>query len=197
MTCATAHFSGACSDKRPCVTYHQGQSIKRNCTRCSRHSRMSYVKDHRAACPLSPYQLVHAAEMVRDTFEQFYQQRYQLTVPQWRLMMVLGPNYPISQKELVEASGMDKVRISAKFTGWWRKGSCSPRAASTTSGSVWSPSPRRAHPVPAAQDRSGQLAAHPHRLPASTEARQSIRLHLQSVSDAIEQLHLLDSERPS
>lgn len=28
-----------------------------------------------------PYQLVHAAEMVRDTFEQFYQQRYQLTVP--------------------------------------------------------------------------------------------------------------------
>ena len=34
-----------------------------------------------------PYQLVHAAEMVRDTFEQFYQQRYQLTVPQWRLMM--------------------------------------------------------------------------------------------------------------
>ncbi len=32
-------------------------------------------------------------------------------------------------------------------------------------------------------------------LPA--EARQSIRLHLQSVSDAIEQLHLLDSERPS
>ncbi|MCR6555521.1 MarR family transcriptional regulator, partial [Aeromonas sp. CPF2-S1] len=36
-----------------------------------------------------PYQLVHAAEMVRDTFEQFYQQRYQLTVPQWRLMMVL------------------------------------------------------------------------------------------------------------
>ncbi|MGL4507089.1 MAG: MarR family transcriptional regulator, partial [Aeromonas sobria] len=45
-----------------------------------------------------PYQLVHAAEMLRDTFEQFYEQRYQLTVPQWRLMMVLGPNYPISQK---------------------------------------------------------------------------------------------------
>lgn len=32
-------------------------------------------------------------------------------------------------------------------------------------------------------------------LPA--EARQSIRLHLQSVSDAIEQLHLLDNEQPS
>jgi len=69
-----------------------------------------------------PYQLVHAAEMVRDTFEQFYQQRYQLTVPQWRLMMVLGPHYPISQKELVEASGMDKVRISREIHRLVEKG---------------------------------------------------------------------------
>ncbi len=68
-----------------------------------------------------PYQLVHAAEMLRDTFEQFYEQRYQLTVPQWRLM-VLGPNYPISQKELVEASGMDKVRISREIRRLVEKG---------------------------------------------------------------------------
>ncbi|QFI54623.1 MarR family winged helix-turn-helix transcriptional regulator [Aeromonas simiae] len=69
-----------------------------------------------------PYQLVHAAEMVRETFEQFYQQRYQLTVPQWRLMMVLGAQYPISQKELVEASGMDKVRISREIHRLGEKG---------------------------------------------------------------------------
>ncbi|SIQ74812.1 DNA-binding transcriptional regulator, MarR family [Aeromonas sp. RU39B] len=69
-----------------------------------------------------PYQLVHAAEMVRETFEQFYQQRYQLTVPQWRLMMVLGPHYPISQKDLVEASGMDKVRISREIHRLGEKG---------------------------------------------------------------------------
>lgn len=134
--------------------------------------------------------------MVRDTFEQFYQQRYQLTVPQWRLMMVLGPNYPISQKELVEASGMDKVRISREIHRLVEKGSCSPRAANTTSGSAWSPSPRR---LTLFQQLKTEAGSWQHTLTdyLPAEARQSIRLHLQSVSDAIEQLHLLDSERPS
>ena len=129
--------------------------------------------------------------------EQFYQQRYQLTVPQWRLMMVLGPTHPISQKELVEASGMDKVRISREIHRLVEKGI--PVHREQRAGQAHQPGllhPGGAHPVPAAQDGGGKLAAHlTDYLPA--EARQSIRLHLQSVSDAIEQLHLLDNEQPS
>ncbi|MGL5948676.1 MAG: MarR family winged helix-turn-helix transcriptional regulator [Aeromonas sp.] len=69
-----------------------------------------------------PYQLVHAAEMLRDTFEQFYEARYQLTVPQWRLMMVLGPYYPINQTALADACGMDKVRVSREIKRLGDKG---------------------------------------------------------------------------
>ncbi|MFQ2273250.1 MarR family winged helix-turn-helix transcriptional regulator [Aeromonas hydrophila] len=144
-----------------------------------------------------PYQLVHAAEMVRDTFEQFYQQRYQLTVPQWRLMMVLGPHYPISQKELVEASGMDKVRISREIHRLVEKGILFTESSEHDK-RVSLVSFTQAG-LTLFQQLKTEAGSWQHTLTdyLPAEARQSIRLHLQSVSDAIEQLHLLDSERPS
>ncbi|PJG58508.1 MarR family winged helix-turn-helix transcriptional regulator [Aeromonas cavernicola] len=141
-----------------------------------------------------PYQLVHAAEMLRDTFEQFYQQRYQLTVPQWRLMMVLGPHYPISQKELVETSGMDKVRISREIRRLVAKGILFTENDE--------------------QDKRISLVSLTHQglalfVQLKEEAgswqhtltdylpgafREAIRQHLHTVSSAIEQLQSLDKE---
>ena len=69
-----------------------------------------------------PYQLVHAAEMVRDTFGTVLS----AAVPTHRAPVApddgARPHYPISQKELVEASGMDKVRISREIHRLVEKG---------------------------------------------------------------------------
>lgn len=142
-----------------------------------------------------PYQLVHAAEMVRETFEQFYQARYQLTVPQWRLMMVLGPNYPISQKELVEASGMDKVRISREIHRLSEKGILQAQSCEQD---------KRVSLVSLTEQGEtlfsqlkSEASSWQHTLTdyLPSEARQSIRQHLQSVNEAMEQLHKLDEEQ--
>ena len=142
-----------------------------------------------------PYQLVHAAEMVRETFEQFYQARYQLTVPQWRLMMVLGPNYPISQKELVEASGMDKVRISREIHRLSEKGILQAQSSEQDK-RVSLVSLTEQGEALFAQLKS-EASSWQHTLTdyLPSEARQSIRQHLQSVSEAMEQLHKLDEEQ--
>ncbi|MFM4823663.1 MarR family winged helix-turn-helix transcriptional regulator [Aeromonas bivalvium] len=142
-----------------------------------------------------PYQLVHAAEMVRETFEQFYQARYQLTVPQWRLMMVLGPNYPISQKELVEASGMDKVRISREIHRLSEKGILQAQSSEQDK-RVSLVSLTEQGEALFAQLKS-EASSWQHTLTdyLPSEARQSIRQHLRSVSEAMEQLHKLDQEQ--
>ncbi|PTT47146.1 MarR family transcriptional regulator [Aeromonas sp. HMWF016] len=142
-----------------------------------------------------PYQLVHAAEMLRDTFEQFYEQRYQLTVPQWRLMMVLGPNYPISQKELVEASGMDKVRISREIRRLAEKGiiftenSEQDKRISLVSLTDTG--------LALFQQLKSEAGSWQHTLTdyLPSESREAIRQHLHSVSAAIEQLQSLDKEK--
>lgn len=119
------------------------------------------------------------------------------SVPQWRLMMVLGPHYPISQKELVEASGMDKVRISREIHRLVEKGIL------FTENSVQDKRISLVSFTPAGltlfQQLKTEAGSWQHTLTdyLPAEARQSIRLHLQSVSDAIEQLHLLDNEQPS
>ena len=142
-----------------------------------------------------PYQLVHAAEMVRDTFEQFYQQRYQLTVPQWRLMMVLGPNYPISQKELVEASGMDKVRISREIRRLVEKGIIFTESSEQDK-RIRLVSLTNAGLALFLQLKS-EAGSWQHTLTdyLPSESREAIRQHLHSVSAAIEQLQSLDREK--
>lgn len=142
-----------------------------------------------------PYQLVHAAEMLRDTFEQFYEQRYQLTVPQWRLMMVLGPHYPISQKELVEASGMDKVRISREIRRLAEKGIIFTESSEQD---------KRISLVSLTnvglslfQQLKSEAGSWQHTLTdyLPSESREAIRQHLHTVSAAIEQLQSLDKEQ--
>ena len=141
-----------------------------------------------------PYQLVHAAEMLRDTFEQFYEQRYQLTVPQWRLMMVLGPHYPISQKELVEVSGMDKVRISREIRRLATKGIIFTQSSEQDKRiSLVSLTEAGASLFNQLKNEAGNWQ---HTLTdyLPSGSREQIRQQLHTVSAAIEQLQSLDQE---
>lgn len=141
-----------------------------------------------------PYQLVHAAEMVRETFEQFYQQRYQLTVPQWRLMMVLGPQYPISQKELVEASGMDKVRISREIHRLGEKGIVTTEShAQDKRINLVSLS---ASGLKLFQQLKSDIASWETTLSQHLpdDSRSQINEQLKSLDEAIDKLHILDKE---
>ncbi len=59
-----------------------------------------------------PYQLSIASNAVSDRIAHQYQARFGLKIPEWRLMAVLGQGAPMSQRDLVAATRMDKVTVS-------------------------------------------------------------------------------------
>jgi DNA-binding MarR family transcriptional regulator len=59
-----------------------------------------------------PYQLSIASNAVSDLIASEYQVRFGLKIPEWRLMAVLGQGAALSQRELVQATLMDKVTVS-------------------------------------------------------------------------------------
>lgn len=59
-----------------------------------------------------PYQLSVASNAVSDLIARQYQARFGLTVPEWRLIAVLGQGRAMSQRDLVDATRMDKVTVS-------------------------------------------------------------------------------------
>ena len=59
-----------------------------------------------------PYQLSVASNAVSQLIAQQYQARFGLTIPEWRLIAVLGQGAPHTQTALVAATRMDKVTVS-------------------------------------------------------------------------------------
>ncbi len=59
-----------------------------------------------------PYQLSIASNAVSDLIASEYQVRFGLKIPEWRLMAVLGQGAPLNQRDLVQATLMDKVTVS-------------------------------------------------------------------------------------
>ena len=59
-----------------------------------------------------PYRLSVAANAVSDLVARAYQARFGLTIPQWRLIAVLGEDGPLTQQALCARTVMDKVSIS-------------------------------------------------------------------------------------
>ncbi|HTT05740.1 MAG TPA: MarR family winged helix-turn-helix transcriptional regulator [Steroidobacteraceae bacterium] len=58
-----------------------------------------------------PYRLSVAANAVSQLIARAYVDRFGLTVPQWRLMAVLGENSPLTQQALCGRTVMDKVTV--------------------------------------------------------------------------------------
>jgi DNA-binding MarR family transcriptional regulator len=59
-----------------------------------------------------PYRLSMASNKVSALIAKAYETRFGLSVPQWRVLVILSEGTPLSQKGLIERTAMDKVTIS-------------------------------------------------------------------------------------
>jgi DNA-binding MarR family transcriptional regulator len=59
-----------------------------------------------------PYRLSVASNKVSALIAKAYEARFGLTVPQWRVLLILSEGVAHSQKQLIERTAMDKVTIS-------------------------------------------------------------------------------------
>lgn len=59
-----------------------------------------------------PYQLSVASFAVSGVIAREYETRFGLRIPEWRVMALLGERGELSQRALVDASGMDKVTVN-------------------------------------------------------------------------------------
>ncbi len=80
-----------------------------------------------------PYQLSVASNAVSDRIARQYQTRFGLKIPEWRVMAVLGQGAPLTQRELVGATRMDKVTVSRASAALVERGLIA-RAASISDG---------------------------------------------------------------
>ena len=80
-----------------------------------------------------PYQLSIASNAVSDHIADYYRARFGLKIPEWRLMAVLGEGRPLTQRELVGHTRMDKVTVSRATAALVERGLVE-RAASESDG---------------------------------------------------------------
>lgn len=59
-----------------------------------------------------PYQLSITSNAVSGRIAQEYRQRFGLSVPEWRVMAVLGDSGALTQRDLTERTLMDKVAVN-------------------------------------------------------------------------------------
>jgi DNA-binding MarR family transcriptional regulator len=59
-----------------------------------------------------PYRLSVLAESVSRAFAQHYERRFGISIPEWRVMAVLGERSPQSTQEVIGRTRMDRVKVS-------------------------------------------------------------------------------------
>jgi DNA-binding MarR family transcriptional regulator len=59
-----------------------------------------------------PYRLSVVTEAVSSLFATRYQERFGLSIPEWRVVAVVGQQGGPSTQEVIERTGMDRVRVS-------------------------------------------------------------------------------------
>ena len=64
-----------------------------------------------------PYRLSVASNAVSRLIARAYEDRFGLTIPQWRLMAVLGEHGPLTQQAIGARTVMDKVTVSRATQG--------------------------------------------------------------------------------
>src|SRR5512144_474847 len=64
-----------------------------------------------------PYRLSVASNAVSGLIARSYQDRFGLTVPQWRLICVLAEDRALTQGQIVARTVMDKVTVSRAVQG--------------------------------------------------------------------------------
>jgi DNA-binding MarR family transcriptional regulator len=64
-----------------------------------------------------PYRLSVASNAVSRLIARAYEDRFGLTIPQWRLIAVLGEHGPLTQQAIAARTVMDKVTVSRATQG--------------------------------------------------------------------------------
>jgi DNA-binding MarR family transcriptional regulator len=64
-----------------------------------------------------PYRLSVASNAVSRLIARAYEDRFGLTIPQWRLIAVLSEHGPLTQQEIAARTVMDKVTVSRATHG--------------------------------------------------------------------------------
>ncbi len=59
-----------------------------------------------------PYRFSIVAERISRAFAARYQAEFGLSIPEWRVMAVLGERAPRSTQEVIETTEMDRVKVS-------------------------------------------------------------------------------------
>jgi DNA-binding MarR family transcriptional regulator len=68
-----------------------------------------------------PYRLSVASNAVSGLIARAYEDRFALTIPQWRLLCVLAEDGALAQGAIVARTGMDKVTVSRAAQGLLRR----------------------------------------------------------------------------
>ena len=76
-----------------------------------------------------PYRLSVTAECISRVFSESYEERFGLTIPEWRVMAVLGESAPRPTQAVIEATEMDRVKVSRAVTRLVDKGLVTRRTA--------------------------------------------------------------------
>ena len=63
-----------------------------------------------------PYRLAILSHTVSTTIAQVYEQRFSLSIPEWRVIAILGRYPGLSAVEVAERTFMDKVAVSRAVT---------------------------------------------------------------------------------
>lgn len=63
-----------------------------------------------------PYQLFVLASRISHALAKHYEQQFEITRPEWRIIAVLGESPDLSAAEVAERTAMDKVAVSRAVT---------------------------------------------------------------------------------
>lgn len=75
-----------------------------------------------------PYRFSIVAERMSRLFAQRYERAFGLTIAEWRVMAVLGEQAPLATQRVIEATEMDRVKVSRAVTRLADKGLISRQA---------------------------------------------------------------------
>jgi DNA-binding MarR family transcriptional regulator len=78
-----------------------------------------------------PYRLSVTSNKISALIARTYEARFGLTIPQWRLLIVLSEGEGLSQKEVVARTAMDKVTISRAVSSMVARGLVARKDADT------------------------------------------------------------------
>ncbi len=84
-----------------------------------------------------PYQLANLAQRVSSNLARTYQQKFNLTIPEWRVLACLGEKGKATAKTIAAASFMDKVKTSRAIRELTDKGFIDKRQDANDSRACW------------------------------------------------------------